>query len=122
MRFRLKERCGKHHTRSQDGEALTLRPGDIIDCEATELGNAIDKFEQLDPDPPEPQATEGLVVVPAGEGRFNIVNVVSGAKLNDVPLTSQEASDIAGVPAHTFSEPVVAGDVAQEEAEAGADA
>lgn len=109
MRFQLRPGKGKHHMRDHTGAMVVLRPGDIIDCHALDLGGAIGKFEQLEPDPPPVTVSSTLTVVPAGDGTFNVVNPGSGLPLNDLPLSAQDASDLAGIPIAAFSEPVIAG-------------
>lgn len=120
MRFRMKDGCGKHHMKSTDGQAVIVRPGDVIDCERENLGNAADKFLQLDDDPPPMTSTNGLTVVPVGDGAFNVVNPVSGCPINDSPLTATEAADIAGVPIEAFSEPTIIVDTQENDHEPGA--
>jgi len=87
----MKEGMGRHRLRS--GE--TVIPGQIVKCEKKELGGAIDKFEQLDPDPPPPQPRVGLIARPAKYGRWDVINP-EGGRVNDVPLTKEEAEAIVG--------------------------
>jgi hypothetical protein len=105
----MKDGCGKHHMKSKDGQAVIVRPGDVIDCERQDLGGAIDKFLQLDDDPPVVPSKDGLTIVPIGDGTFNVVNPGSGNPINDAPLAANEAADLAGVSIDTFSEPTIAG-------------
>jgi hypothetical protein len=93
IRFRLKPGHGKHYA-SVDGKKTVLRPGDVICCEPAELGGAIGKFEQLDPDPPPAAPEIGLCVVNRDDGLCDVVNEATGEKINDAPMTPEEASSL----------------------------
>lgn len=94
MLFKLKAGMGKHRIR-RDGRMVVLKPGDEIDCERDELGGAIDKFEQLEPDPPPPEPKLGLKAVHRGAGKWDVVNEATGVKINDKLLTKEEAQELA---------------------------
>jgi hypothetical protein len=102
MRFRLKNGKGKH-IHVVDGEETRYNAGDVINVRSKfELGNALDKFEQLDPD----EEDEGVVKKETakkfkvkkikGTKKYNVVKVSTGEKANDAPLTKEEAEDLAG--------------------------
>jgi len=94
MLFKLKTGMGKHRIR-RDGRMAVLKPGDEIDCEKHELGGAIYKFEQLEPDPSPPEPSMGLRAVHRGFGKWDVINEASGVKINDKPLTKGEAREMA---------------------------
>jgi len=97
MRFRLKQKHGKH-SMVIDGVRRKLVPGDTIDCESYELGNALDKFEQLDPTPPPKQPKVGLRIVESEiSGLFDVINESSGRALNDEPLDEDAARSLVEV-------------------------
>ena len=93
IRFRMKRGMGKHYRR-QRGEMVCVRPGDEIVCDPDELGNAKFKFEQLDPTPPPPEPNVGLKLVHKGGGWYDVVNEVSGQKINDELLKKNEALEL----------------------------
>lgn len=107
MRFKLKEACGKHRMPGPEGNLLILLPGSIVDCDAADLGGAISKFEQIDPDPEPGTVRSEWRVEAIGDGGYNVISVASGLPLNDAPLTAQEAADIAGVPIGSFVSPAI---------------
>jgi len=88
--FRMRQNVGKH-IMSHGGQKKVLRPGDTIRCEKYELGNALDKFEQLEPDPPAPAPKVGLRAVHIGFGKYNVISDATGKPINDEPLTKEEA-------------------------------
>lgn len=106
IRFRLKPGYGKHYT-TTDGKRVVLRAGDEIRCEPEDLGNARDKFEQLEPMPPPAQPKIGLKAVHRGGGRYDVINEATGTKINDKPLKKGEAEQLAGagIPEQTEEEP-----------------
>ena len=100
MLFKLKTDMGKHYIR-RDGRMVMLKPGDKIDCEKYELGGAIKKFEQLEPDPPPPEPKLGLRAVHRGAGKWDVVNEATGVKINNELLTKEEARELALSPLKT---------------------
>jgi hypothetical protein len=93
MRFRLRNKprqCSLHYARIK-GVKIAVKPGDIIECEPTELGNWIAMYEQLDPDPPEPPAASILKIVHRGFGRYDVVNQCTGITMNSRALSKPEA-------------------------------
>lgn len=91
--FRMKAGMGEHYIR-RHGQMVCLRSGDQIRCEPHELGSAIRKFDQLEPDPPPPQPKVGLKAVHRGFGKWDVINQATGAKINDQPLSKQEAKEL----------------------------
>lgn len=91
MKFRLKQGYGSHTVGRKRYVA-----GDIIDTTRDELRGAIDKFEALEPDPPQPEPKAGLTMVKV-DGGFDVVNDVSGKVLNDKPLHQHEAEAMGAV-------------------------
>jgi len=69
------------------GEVIRLRSKD-------ELGGHTHGWEQLDPDPPEPQPSTGLLGVERAEerGTYDVLHPVSGVKQNVHPLTREQAA------------------------------
>lgn len=94
MLFKLKIGMGKHRIR-RDGRMVVLKPGDEIDCQKHELGGAIRKFEQMEPDPPPPKPTTGLKAVHRAFGKWDVINEATGVKINDNPLSKGEAQAMA---------------------------
>lgn len=78
------------------GKLVVICPGDTVRCEPYELGNAKDKFDQLEPDPPPPQLKFSLKVKHRGGGRYDVLNELTGVKINDKTLTKEEAEALAG--------------------------
>lgn len=94
LRFRMKPKAGFHYLR-QNRREVTVRPGDVVRCTKEEIHGALDKFEQLDPDPPPPEPKIGLKAVHCGFGKWDVINETTGVKINDKPLTKAEAREIA---------------------------
>lgn len=95
MLFKLKTGMGKHRIR-RNGRMIVLKPGDEIDCNRHELGGAIDKFEQMEPDPPPPKPRAGLKMKPRGSGWYDVFNEKTGKKINDKPIKKQDAIKLVG--------------------------
>jgi hypothetical protein len=92
MRFRLKK--GKYTYQDADGNTVVKRSGDIVECEPEKLQYFMDKFEQLDKNPPPPEPSVGLkkVRVPGEEtNQWNVINEATGKPINDVPLNYRDA-------------------------------
>lgn len=89
-RFKKLPKSGNHYFR-RAGQMIRVRPGDIVEAERHELGNAISTYECLDPLPPEPEEVRTLVARHAGGGRYNIINTVTGKKINDKTLSKEDA-------------------------------
>lgn len=92
--FRLKPKVGSHTMLTKEG-MIRLKPGDEIRCEKDLLGNALDKFEQMEPDSPSPEPSVGLRAVHRGHGRWDVVNQVTGKAINDKALKRDEALEMA---------------------------
>ena len=85
-------------TDPRTGDVVTLKPGDIIECEPEQLGCGRDKFEALDPEPPPtppPFPKTGLRVVSRGAGWFDVINPTTGMPINDHALRFEDASALA---------------------------
>lgn len=107
IRFRLTQ--GKHYARA-DGRSVIvylnggiekqesgyhkLVKGDILECDPDMLKHIMNRFEQIDPDPPAPEPTAGLCIVAVDNGMFDVVNSATGEALNDVLLTKDVALTI----------------------------
>jgi hypothetical protein len=93
IRFRLKKRTASHRYTNADGEMVVMQPGDIIECEPDKLKYFMDKFEQLDPDPPLPVPVVGLTMERASEepNQWNVINEATGKRINDIPLGLRDA-------------------------------
>lgn len=97
IRLRMKKHVGPH-TMRLNGEIRTITPGMTITCEKELLANAIDKFDQLDPDPPLPQPTMGLTVEAGKVSGYNVISGATKKPINTTPLTREEAYATAGLP------------------------
>lgn len=93
MRFKMKPNTGKHRILN-DGKDITVRAGEIVDCTKEEIGCAIDKFEQLDPDVLPPASRFKLES--RGGGYFDVIHPVSGMPINSKALRKPEAETLAG--------------------------
>jgi hypothetical protein len=91
MRFRLKR--GKYSYQDTDGNAVVKHAGDIVECEPEKLKFFMDKFEQVDPDPPLPAPPVGLTMARASEepNQWNVINEATGKRINDIPLGLRDA-------------------------------
>lgn len=94
MKFQMKRDCGEHHF-DVGGKALILKPGDVIECDAKALGNAIDKFQQINTDEP---PVNKYTVTDAGGGKFNVLHPATNEPINTVPLSKVAAEALAGKP------------------------
>lgn len=96
IRFRLKQKKASHRYTGTDGEMVVMQPGDIIECEPDKLKYCMDKFEQIDPDPPAPEPAVGLKMERASDepNQWNVISEVTGKPINDVPLGLREAQAI----------------------------
>ncbi len=91
---------GKHYMK-RNGQMVVIAAGAVVEAEDYELGGAKDKFERLDPVPPEetqPQKppAEGLVMKHKGSGKWDVINSATGEKINDKLLTREEAETLIG--------------------------
>ena len=87
LRFRMKKGAGAHYL--YDGTRIL--PGNIITIDPLWLGEAKDKFEQIDPDPPPMEPSVGLKLKHIGGGYWNVVNESTGKNINDKPLKKEDA-------------------------------
>jgi len=92
----MKEHVGPHYMRL-DEKQLTITPGMTIRCDPKMLGNALDKFDQLDPDPPLPQPTIGLTVEKRKDTGYDVVSGATSKPINKVPLSREDAYATAGL-------------------------
>lgn len=94
IRFRLKR--GKYSYQDTDGNAVVKHAGDIVECEPEKLKFFMDKFEQIDPDPPAPEPEVGLKMERASDepNQWNVINETTGKPINDAPLGLREAQAI----------------------------
>lgn len=96
MLYRMKKGVGPHSMKL-DGKNITLHPGDEVRCEPEDIGGALNlKFDALEAPPPEPCPERGLVIKPREDGKCDVINPVTGNKINDEPLTPKEAEQMAG--------------------------
>jgi len=93
MRFKMKPNFGKHRF-LKDGKVITVRAGETIDCGKEDIGCAIDKFEQLDPDVLPPASRFKLES--RGGGYFDVIHPESGMAINSKALRKPEAETLAG--------------------------
>ena len=96
-RYQKLPKSGKHYFR-QGGKRICVRPGEIVEAEADELGSTISTYKCLDPQPPkpsEPEPTQRLFAKHAGGGRYNVINEATGKRINDVTLSKEEAQSLA---------------------------
>lgn len=90
LRFRMKPKKGVHYLR-RNGSEVPVRPGDVIECDKDEIKGALDKFEQLDPDPPPKEPKIGLKAIHRGHGNWDVINEATGEAINTEPLDKAEA-------------------------------
>jgi|GEM_PF-5478296 len=96
MLYRMKKGVGPHSMKL-DGKNITLHPGDEVRCEPEDIGGILErKFDALEPPPPEPSPKVGLVVKHREDGKCDVINEVTGNKINDEPLTPKEAAQMVG--------------------------
>lgn len=118
-RFRMKQGVGAHHLPSRQ----VVRPGDVIDVPDYQIAGALDKFDRLDSAPPSPEEqlpTTGLRAVHKGHGKYDVVNMTTGATINDEPLSKSDATAMAARPEELAPPPVQtegAGDTSDTEAD-----
>ena len=106
MRFRIKPHYGKHKMLMKDGTYKLLKEGDEIDVKhKSELGNTLDKFIQLDPDPPEGgdmKKSKTIFALKRRQGKkgetavFDVYNKETKQNVNDGGLSKQEAEELIG--------------------------
>lgn len=101
--YRLRRGYGKHiipkgctdiSIKGKDNERIAVS-GDILTCLPSRIAPFLDKFERIDLLPeysPPPQ--KELKKEHKGGGRYNVINVASGEKLNDVYLSKEEANEM----------------------------
>lgn len=94
IRFRVKS--GKHYARDKDGRSGCYRKGEVFSADPERMKAFMDKLEQVDPDPPEPQPTAELQLVKREDGKYDVVHPDSGDKLNDEPLSRYKAQQLIG--------------------------
>ena len=93
LRFKMKKGMGPHLIR-RGGRLVTILPGDEITIEKHELVGAMDKFEQLDPDPEPKQPSVGLKLVHAGGKFWNVINEKTKRRINDKPMLKEDAQKL----------------------------
>lgn len=99
MRFRRLR--GKAYV-MEAGEFKGYGPGSIFDGDRADLGQSMDQWEQLDPDPELPAPPEPLrglfprVRGFRGKGEWDVINPETGQPINDRPLSKAEALAISG--------------------------
>ncbi|MHA1809354.1 MAG: hypothetical protein ACTSYH_03475 [Candidatus Heimdallarchaeaceae archaeon] len=101
-KFRLK--YGTHSWRGSLGQRQILSAGDIIDCCPEELVSFMDKFEWLNKEEEEKERsripTESkryLVRSDRDENLYDVFNEDTGRKLNDSPLSLEDAKELATI-------------------------
>ena len=96
--WRMKERVGSH-VMKQDGKTTWIEPGDEVRATKEELGNAIDKFEPLEPIPvePQPEPKAKPILAARGDGKFDVLHPATGKPINDVPVTEIVAPAMGAV-------------------------
>lgn len=111
MKYRLKKGYGNHYI----GKKM-YKAGDVIEARPDELSGAMDKFEQLEPDPLPPEPKVKLIIVERTDGAYDVVNEISERCINDEPLEYDAARSIAGDDANVVH--IVPDDVDSDEEEA----
>lgn len=101
--YRLKNGYGKHtipegctdiSIRGKDNERIAIS-GDVLICKPSRIAPFLDKFERIDLLPEyNPQPQKQLKKEHKGGGRYNVINVTSGEKLNEVYLSKDEANEL----------------------------
>jgi len=101
--FRLRKGFGKHIL-SENNKDMTIKgkrlkrivePGDILVCPPSKVGAFMDKFMRIDVLPKKEKVEQKrLKREHHGGGRYNVINIVSGVKLNDGFLTKDEANEM----------------------------
>jgi len=94
-RYRKKPGTGSHYL----ARGVRMADGAVIECEPSELGNALDKFERLDVEleqPEGPQPTVNLRAVHRGFGHWDVIHPLTGIAVNDKRLTKDEAMNLVG--------------------------
>lgn len=96
IRFRLKQGCGSHRYLDAEGALIVMRPGDVIKCDPDDVKSLMFKFEQIDPDPPQPVPVAGLRMERASDetNQWNVINEATGKPINDVPLNHRDAQGL----------------------------
>ena len=94
MRFRMKPGTGKHRILN-DGKDITVRAGEIVDCSKEEIGAAMDKFEQLDPDVLPPPSR--FKIISTAGGYYDVIHPVTETAINSKKLRKAEAESLAGM-------------------------
>ncbi len=87
---RWKLLTGKHHMRGRGGNK-TYYPGDIYVGKKEDIGWFINRWEQLDPDDPEPMPSTGPKLKSLGGGWFSVINPATGFPINDKKMRRAEA-------------------------------
>jgi len=93
--YRMKKGYGRHRLILK-GRTVDLSPGDRIECEDYDIGNALDKFEVLVPNAKKletPAVAFSLEQLPSG--KWNVRSNATRRLLNDAPLTEEEAMGLA---------------------------
>lgn len=101
--YRLRNGYGKHtipesctdiFIRGKENERIAIS-GDVLICKPSRIAPFLDKFERIDLLPEyNPQPQKQLKKEHKGGGRYNVINVTSGEKLNEVYLSKDEANEL----------------------------
>lgn len=101
--YRLRNGYGKHilpkdctdiSIRGKENERIAIS-GDVLICKPSRIAPFLDKFKRIDLLPeynPPPQRE--FKKEHKGGGRYNVINIASGEKLNDVYLSKDEANEL----------------------------
>lgn len=95
MKFRVK--FGAH---VEDG--VHYREGEVLECDRDLCTVFANKFECVDssvtsvPTPPVPVKKKEMKIVVTGDDMCDVINIATGARVNDEFLTLDEAKEIAG--------------------------
>lgn len=107
VRYRLKRNAGKASL-VLGGKRTRVRPGEVIEVPYGSIPKAFEgQFELLTPPaelptPPEelppPREAQLIVEKARRRGFFNVINPVTGERINTSPLKRADAESLAGAP------------------------
>ena len=99
--FRLKKGYGKHLLGENPLLNIKGKPhkrvavtGDVVVCPLHILANFMDKFERVDVLPEEEKEDVVYIKQHKGGGRYNVLDPVTGIKVNDDFLTKEDADEL----------------------------
>ena len=91
VKFKMKSNVGPHY----DG-AKQYVSGDIIHLDEHQAESIMFKLDRIDPPTPEPEPEFTMIIVETDNDLFDVVNELTSERVNEEPLTLDQAQALVG--------------------------